>query len=149
MKDEGVTEESAVSKYYDEIFTYYDICDAVLERLALSRRAAPGDRESVKRWLKDYSMSYDMIMLAADRARDASGQKMAYMESILHTWYERDLLTPDDVRRADNQRRVSPISAGAPQSQSRPTAATGYAQHTYAPGELNRVYTDIMNEEGD
>ena len=78
MKDEGVTEESAVSKYYDEIFTYYDICDAVLERLALSRRAAPGDRESVKRWLKDYSMSYDMIMLAADRARDASGQKMAY-----------------------------------------------------------------------
>ena len=149
MKDEGVTEESAVSKYYDEIFTYYDICDAVLERLALSRRAAPGDRESVKRWLKDYSMSYDMIMLAADRARDASGQKMAYMESILHAWYERDLLTPDDVRRADNQRRVSPISAGAPQSQSRPTAATGYAQHTYAPGELNRVYTDIMNEEGD
>lgn len=148
MKGEGVTEESAVSKYYDEIFTYYDICDAVLERLALERRAAPGDREAVKRWLKDYSMSYDMIMLAADRARDASGQKMAYMESILRSWYERDLLTPDDVRRADSQRRAADTSsASRTPDAARPSAATGYAQHRYAPGELNNVYDDIMNDD--
>ena len=143
MKDEGVTGEDAVSRYYDEIFTYYDICDALLERLALKRRAAPADREAVKRWLNDYSMSYEMIMLAADRARDASGQKLAYMESILRSWYEHDILTPEAVQREDDQRR----------GRTAPTAAarTGvdYAQRTYAPGELEQAYTDIMQGEDD
>ncbi len=149
MKDECVTEESAVNRYYDEIFTYCDICDAVLERLALTRRATPGDRESVKRWLNDYAMSYDMIMLAADRSRDATGQKMAYMEGILHAWYERDILTPDQVRQSDSQRRAAaPVHAQQSQA-ARPSAATGYTQHSYAPGELNRVYTDIMNGDGE
>lgn len=31
----------------------------------------------------------------------------------------------------------------------RAPAATGYAQHTYAPGELDHVYTDIMHGEID
>lgn len=143
MKDEGVTDEDAVSRYYDEIFTYYDICDALLERLALKRRAAPADREAVKRWLNDYSMSYEMIMLAADRARDASGQKLAYMESILRSWYEHDILTPEAAAREDGQRR----SRTAPNAAAR--TGVDYAQRTYAPGELEQAYTDIMQGEDD
>ena len=132
-------------RYYDEIFTYYGICDAVLERLALRRRATVADRDAVKRWLKDYSMSYDMIMLAADRARDAAGQKFSYMESVLRAWHEHDILKPEDVLRNDEQRRAAPETRPASQSARRPEAATGYSENTYAPGELDAVYTDIMH----
>ncbi len=151
MKDEGVIDEAAVNRYYDEIFTYAGICDALLERLALNRRATPADREAVKRWSAQYSMSYDMLMLAADRARDATGNKIAYMDGILRTWYERDLLTPDAVAHDEANRRARPAAPAAAPATSggtgRAAAATGYAQHTYAPGELERVYTDIMHDD--
>ncbi|MGI6184466.1 MAG: DnaD domain protein [Candidatus Fimadaptatus sp.] len=145
MHGEGVIAEPDVNRYYDEIFTYYGICDAVLERLALRRRATVADRDAVKRWLKDYSMSYDMIMLAADRARDAAGQKFSYMESVLRAWHEHDILKPEDVLRNDEQRRAAPETRPASQSARRPEAATGYSENTYAPGELDAVYTDIMH----
>lgn len=40
-----------------------------------------------------------------------------------------------------NGKGQQPVSSG-----SRPAAATGYSENTYAPGELDAVYTDIMQE---
>ena len=90
-------------------------------------------------------MSYEMIMLAADRARDAAGQKFSYMESVLRAWHEHDILKPEDVLRQDEHRRTAPDIKAAGQSARRPEGATGYSENTYAPGELDAVYTDIMH----
>lgn len=151
MHDEGVLEAGDVNRYYDEIFTYAEICEALFERLGLSRRPTSADRSVVKRWINEYSMSYDMLMLAADRSRDAQGSKLAYMESVLRAWHENDVLTPEAVRRREEEYRERP-SAPPPQSSAplpRAPAATGYTQHSYAPGELDDVYADIMHDDAD
>ena len=147
MKDENVVDEVAVARYYDEIFTYAEICDALLARLGLSRHSTAADREAVKRWSTQYSMSFEMMQLAADRARDASGSKLAYMDGILKNWRDKDLTTPDALAKDEAQHRARPSTRVA--ETGRPEGAAGYTQREYTKEDIAGFYTDIMKDEGD
>ena len=87
-----------------------------VERLRASfgiqnRKLAPGERRYLESWL-DLGFGVEAIELAYDRTVTNTGQlKWAYMDSIIRSWHDKGLRTPEEIELKDSpRRRAQPVS---------------------------------------
>ena len=67
-----------------------------------NRNLSSKEKEYVRSWTKDYHFDMEMIELAYNRMVDGIGRlSFPYINTILKSWFENGILTPEDVAKAD------------------------------------------------
>ena len=72
----------------------------------------PGEREYMDRWLYEYSLSMDLILLACRRTILQTGKaRMSYTDSILRSWSRSGVRSVPDVEKLDKAHELSQNSS--------------------------------------
>ncbi len=92
-------EGSSCRKEYYTIFRGLGIRD---------HEPTPGEKEFMDRWLGEYALSMDVILLACRRTILQIGKaQFAYTDSILKSWHDNNVRTVEDVEALDKAHELS------------------------------------------
>lgn len=73
------------------------------------RELTANEKKYVRRWFEEEQASYELVHLAYEKTVDSIGKvKLAYMNKILESWFEKGYQTPEDV----NNDRQAPKKKG-------------------------------------
>ena len=76
------------------------------------RELVKSEQERINSWL-DMGFTEDVISIAYERTVTNTGAlKWNYMDKILHSWKEKNLMTPQEIEEKDSRRNTAPRSAG-------------------------------------
>ncbi len=134
MEKKGLTSEDAVNNYFDttlrEDVTLYGMYEASGHR----GDPTPADRALLRGW-RGMGFSDDMLLLAAEQARDAN-IKHAYIDSILKSWQAAGVHAPKDV-----QGKIKPR-----QPVGKRVGAQNYEQRQYTDAEFDAMAFDLLGD---
>lgn len=63
------------------------------------------DENLVKKWVADYGYDMDVIELALEKAVQIKEPNLNYFDSILRSWHEAGLKTPEEIKKLEANRR--------------------------------------------
>ena len=104
--------KTALGKADDGVDTYEKLeewlrrkrsADDSVRRLAAAcgwgdRELTANEKKYVRRWFEEEQASYELVHLAYEKTVDSIGKvKLAYMNKILESWFEKGYQTPEDV----------------------------------------------------
>ena len=100
--EEGITTLDAAEEKLAELEESDKNWDKIIEWSEIRRRKpTKNQRDMIKRWRKDFSM--EMIELACETMKEhAQNPSLKYVNSVLKTWKQKELKTPEDVAK-DNE----------------------------------------------
>ena len=109
---------------------------AVFEACGHAGRPTAADRALYEKW-KGYGMEPSLFLYAAEQARAAEGNKIAYLDKVLEAWREAGVTKLEQARaQRRTERGQREKTVGAQQ----------YAQRVYTEEELSAVSTDLIEE---
>ncbi len=105
-KEKGI---DSVSAARTEVKTLRKDYYSILRAFGISGRdPVRNEQESIRRWIKEYGFSLDIILEAVDRTmRQASKPSFEYCESILRSWYNKGIRHKKDIVKADRDHSLN------------------------------------------
>lgn len=131
-------EGSSVRKEYYTIFRALGIQDHAPTQI---------ETEFMDRWLSEYSLPMDVILLACQRTILQIGKaQFSYTDSILKSWHENGVQSAADVQQLDRiheetVRKVQSRQASAP----RHAAAGGFVNFEHSGRDWDEIAMQVMN----
>lgn len=114
--DEGIDTIAAAEEKLCAIEQSDRLWNEILSLLGMRHRnPSQKQRDTVLEWSRDFT--FDMIALAVEITKDKMPEKpLPYINKILKNWKKKDLKTPDDVRKAEEDFQKSKDSGAKPKS---------------------------------
>ena len=129
----GAGDTAAIQELMKKRDAAAELLRLCFERAGIKRAPSSKDIEQMQIWRDARHMDGELILLAADYARDSS-QPFNKLRRTLDDWYSAGVKTVAEGRsahRAQGDRR----------------AATGYLQRTYTPDELKNLGVKLLDDE--
>jgi len=123
----GVTNPAAIDEYIADKVSADKTVKALLEKMSLSRSPNQLDRDFYSTWTADWNFSSEVINYAASLSAGKTSP-MQYMNKILSSFKEQKITTLSAAKKANFQ----PVAA-----------EKKFIRHSYSPGELNRLFTNL------
>lgn len=111
--EKGLTSPEDISRYMRQAERNNEDVRFMTDRMGISGRAlSKSEEQYFAKWLDEYEMSRDMILLAFEYCIDRTGKlAFAYMDKILESWYKSKIYTPTAAKEEQLARKNS-ASAG-------------------------------------
>lgn len=96
-----ITQQKAISriKLYQQ--DYRDIMKALGQG---DRAPTPVEETFLKKWLKEYNMSTQLIVLACEKTILGVGKpNFPYTDKIITSWHQKKVTTPEDIKRIEGE----------------------------------------------
>ena len=132
----GLTTEMAVREYLEQYREANRALRALFEACGQNGRPTETDRKLYEKW-KSWGYGMDLLICAAEQARKAEGDKLAYLDKVLETWHDAGITS---VEQARGRRKTQ---AGA---KAKTVSAQQYGQRQYSEEELLAVSDDLIEE---
>jgi len=114
----------------DQAAQVFSIC-------GIERKVTGADASLMEEWLT--KANFPLILFAAECARGKT-LPTSYISKLLENWLKLDITSVELARKHHEQNRPVPETPKAPATPN----ALNYQQRTYQEGELDHVYTDLM-----
>lgn len=101
-----LTTSSAMENYLATQSKYDQEIKAFLERAHALNEFSPSVRSFYKRWIDDWQLPFELVLLAADYSISAN-KKVPFMNKILLSWRDQNIKTVSAAQQ-DHQRRLNP-----------------------------------------
>lgn len=135
-QQKGLKTENDVRDYLARFREANTTLRAVFEACGHAGRPTAADRALYEKW-KGYGMEPSLFLYAAEQARAAEGNKIAYLDKVLEAWREAGVTKLEQARaQRRTERGQREKTVGAQQ----------YAQRVYTEEELSAVSTDLIEE---
>lgn len=131
----GLTDEEAVRAYLEKYREVNRALREVFDACGHSGRPTEADRTMYEKWRG--MMSADMILLAAQEARAAEGNKLAYLDKVIGEWHKTGIRTPEE---AAARKKPETKKSG------KTVSAQRYGQRSYSEEELDQVTAEMLEE---
>ncbi len=136
-EEKGLTTEEAVTQYLERFRAAGADLRVLFETCGRPGRITQADRNWYAKW-REAGFGMDMLTLAAQRAFGITGNKIAYMDSILDRWKHSGVTTPEEAAREK-----------PPEPQGRPPKvlnAQRFSQRAYSEEDMRSTSDDIIRE---
>ena len=136
-KNKGLTNEADVKAYLEKFREANLALRSIFDACGHSGRPTAADRALYEKWRS--MMDEDLILFAAEQARNAQGSKMAYLDQVIELWHEAGIT---DISQAKARKKPeNKISKGG-----KTVSAQQYTQRSYTEDELLSVSDDLIEE---
>ena len=132
----GFVTGEAVREYLDKRRGLEALLREVFEACGHKGNPTVADMTLYQKW-HGFGYDQELILCAAEQARNAEGGKMAYLDKVLEAWHEAGIT---DVSQARGRARPGE------KSQKRTVSAQQYGQRQYTEEELLAVSDDLIEE---
>ncbi len=107
--DKGLTTPEDISKYMRQSERKSEDLKFITDKMGISGRALSANEEQfLTKWLDEYKMSREMILLAFENCIDRTGKlAFAYMDKILESWHKANIFTPTAAKDEQEMRKNS------------------------------------------
>lgn len=96
--DNGITTVEAATKVLNKAVKIIRMQNKCKKMFGLDRAFSAGEAKYISSWVSEYTMSEAMIKAAYERTVLNTGKlSMPYMNSILRSWYEKDIKTVSQI----------------------------------------------------
>ena len=130
-RGKGFTTQEEVEAYVKEFKRQNELLKRLREKWnAGEPRIGETSRKMVNRWEKEWGFDEEMILKAAEYASEAKAP-MAYLDSILNSFREKNIRTPEEADKEQIKMKSS-FSAGRESAGNRLVTAQQYTQREYS-----------------
>lgn len=145
--EKGMTTLSAVNAYLAEVELLNRQIRALMEIAGASGGCTQANRAWLKQWTQEWKLPQALIELAAEYAR-GTAKPMTYMHKLLSGWREAGVANVEEARAAHERHVAQAQKKPERPAQSAPKRVIEqqYEQRTYAPGELDEIPEDLLEE---
>lgn len=140
-KSQGLTNEKDVKAHLARYLEVNRSLRALFAACGHAGRPAPADRVLYEKWT-GYGMDQELLLFAAQQARGAQGNKIAYLDKVIDAWHEAGIT---QLSQAQAQQKPT----GGKRAENAPVktvSAQRYTQRTYTEEELNAISDDLIEE---
>ncbi len=131
----GLTTEENVKEYLEKYREANLALREIFDLCGHSGRPTVADRALLEKWRG--MMSRELILCAAEQARNAEGSKIGYLDKVIEAWHEAGITAPEQARA---QKKPEGKKAG------KSVSAQRYQQRDYTEEELLAVSDDLIEE---
>ena len=132
----GLNDEESVRQYLAQFREANLALREIFEACGHNGRPTEADRLLYKKW-KGLGMNRELVLFAAEQARNAEGSKIAYLDKVLDMWHEAGIT---DI----SQARARKMPEG--KKRGKTVSAQQYGQRDYTEAELLAVSDDLIEE---
>ena len=135
-KDKGLDSEEAVRAYTRRLAELNRKVKEVYEACGHSGRPTRKDRQLYEKW-ESYGYDQELILAAAEQARNSEGNKLKYLEKVIDTWHDAgvtDISQTQTKKQMESRRKMKTVSAQQ------------YTQREYTEEELLAISDDLIEE---
>jgi len=134
-----VKEPAAIRAYFEQQDEHASLARMVFDRAGIYRAAKPNERSQLAMFVQQWNMPVELLLLAADQARDAK-EPYGAMKKLLCDWHDNGVQTVSAAQKAMEEQKKSPKEKA---SQPR---ALHYMQKMYTDEELAHLTLDLNDD---
>ena len=136
-RQKGLTDEESVSAYLEKFREANLFLREIFNVCGHEGRPTAADRKLLDQW--QGMLNRELILFAAEQARQAEGSKMAYLDKVISTWHEAGIT---DLSQAKARKKTEKTEKKGGKA----VSAQQYEQRTYSEDELLAVSDDLIEE---
>ena len=142
--DNGLRTKDDIKDYLKKKQKLNAEIQAVLDKAGEQRPITAAVRKLYNRWTKEWEMSYELVLLAAEYSV-AAKNKLSFMNKILYNWRNGNIKTADEAR-AEHERHLKGLYVvGENKPLKKQVDFSKFEQHSYTDEELEFLFEDIEN----
>ena len=142
--DNGLLTTENVKAYLNDRQIMDDQVRAIFERCGEKRDLIPADRILFKKWTREWLLSHELVLLAAEYSIMAEN-KITFMNKILSSWHKSKITTISEAK-LDHERHVrSNDLSTQSKSLKKKVDFNKFDQHPYTESELDYLFENIEN----
>lgn len=142
--ERGLTKSKDVKNYLNHKELLINEIRAVLERAGDRREVTAADQKVFAKWTKEWNLSYELILLAAEYSTMAEN-KLTFINKILSNWYKKGITSIKEAK-ADHEQHVQDGQGMSSGSAMRKQVDFGqFEQHSYTDEDLEHLFEDLEN----
>ncbi len=142
--DNGLLTPTNVKTYLNDRQVMDEQVMAIFERCGEKRDLTPADRILFKKWTREWRLSHELVLLAAEYSIMAEN-KITFMNKILSSWHKSKITTISEAK-LDHERHVkSSESSEQNRSLKKKVDFNRFEQHPYTESELDYLFENIEN----
>lgn len=135
-RNRGLTTEETVCQYLEKYREANLALRELFDACGHSGRPTEADRKLYEKW-RGWGYGPELLLCAAEQARNAEGGKIAYLDKVLEAWHSAGVTSVEQA-----QGRRKPRAAPARKT----VSAQQYGQRQYTEAELLAVSDDLIEE---
>ena len=135
-RSKGMKTEEAVRAYLEAYRKANRALREIFELCGYSGRPTEKDRALYEQW--SAVMPRELILFAAEQARSAEGNKIAYLNKVIETWHEAGITELSQAKARKTPART--------EKKGKTVSAQQYEQRAYTEDELLSVSDDLIEE---
>ena len=137
----GLTDEKSVSEYLDRVHQANRDLRDLFQACGRTGRITRADREWYLGW-REKGTELELMKVAAGKALGVTGNKLAYMDSILASWLERGVTDPAEAA----EDRAPAGKTGGRKAGGKTVTAQQFTQRTYTDAQLEEGTSPLLAE---
>jgi DnaD/phage-associated family protein len=142
----GLMTETDIRDSLKQRRAYDNEIRAVMDRAGETGNIDAGARRLYKKWIEEWKMPFDLILLAAENSNVAKN-KLSYINSILDSWYTNNIKSVVAARtdlEAHSKKRANSFGQPiGPKANKKELDFNKFPQHTYTDEELEDLFENI------
>lgn len=142
--DNGLLTTENVKAYLNDRQVMDEQVRAIFERCGEKRDLTPADRMLFKKWTREWRLSHELVLLAAEYSIMAEN-KITFMNKILSSWHKSKITTINEAK-LDHERHVRSNDLSEQKSPlKKKVDFNRFEQHPYTESELDYLFENIEN----
>lgn len=133
--DEGIKNNFDLERCLMEKDKIYELSKYISKKMKFGRMMSEFELDIIKKWLKTYGYSKDIIDLALERTIGAANPSVKYIDGILTSWFNSGYKTRDEITGSD-KRSQSPKAQGRKKT---------FEQRDYEEKDIEDLYLDPLD----
>ncbi|HZJ57488.1 MAG TPA: DnaD domain protein [Clostridia bacterium] len=143
-KERGFTRSKDIKNYLRHKKILINEIRTVLERAGDNREVTTADQRVFIRWTKEWNISYELILLAAEYSTMAEN-KLPFINKILNNWYDSGITSVKEAK-ADHERHTQGGQGiGSESAMRKQVDFNQFEQHSYTDEDLEHLFEDLEN----
>lgn len=120
-----VQELESFQKFTENLNTITYKTTEVLRKLGKRNYPSEPQKEMYLKWTAQWKFTHEMILLAVDETTGADNPSLDYMDKVLSSWLEKNILTPEDLAQ-EKQKREAEKQRTSSMKKQKPTISKKY-----------------------
>ena len=87
-----------LDKYWDKKEKLYTLQKTISKKLGITRNLSEYEESYIEKWNLDFGYNLDVIEIALKKTTSKSNPSFNYVDTLLTSWHDRNLKTPNDVQ---------------------------------------------------
>ena len=127
-----------LDKYWERKEKLHSLEKTISKKLGITRNLSEYEEGYIQKWNLDFGYNLDVIEIALKRTTLKSNPSFNYIDTLLTSWHDRNLKTPNDVQTFLQQSKEKEKSIKTLEKNS--TGYSNYDQRNY--NDLNQFYSN-------